>query len=68
MEKNLQKNIYMCIYIYMNEPLCCISKTYKMVNQLYFNKKRKFFSILKLDKLTGKLQETSLIKNYKKKI
>ena len=52
----------------MNESLCCISKTYKMVNQLYFNKKRKFFSILKLDKLTGKLQETSLIKNYKKKI
>ena len=52
----------------MNESLCCIPKIYKMVNQLYFNKKEKIFSILKLDKLTIKLQEASMIKKYKKKI
>lgn len=41
----------------MNESLCCIPKTYKMINQLYFNKKENFLSVLKLDKLTVKLQE-----------
>ena len=34
-EKNLKKNIYICV----TESLCCTPETNNIVNQLYFNKK-----------------------------
>ena len=67
MEKNLQKNIYMYIYIWMNHFAVYLKHTKWLINYTSIRKEN-FFSILKLDKLTVKLQEASMIKNYKKKI
>ena len=40
MEKNLKKNIYMCVCIYKTELPCCIPRTNTTLYYLYFNLKK----------------------------